>query len=1304
LWSGVPPLEPHPGDLASVIEPRPGPEKPTTVGERIELAFPPEVPPETSRPEVTTGPLTVERFGPTGPLDLVDAVRVTFNQPMVPLASVESLATKTVPLVIEPAVAGKARWLGTRTVAFYPEGRLPFSTTYTMRVPADSVSMSGNKLEKEVRWTISTPTLALVSADPWNGATGRLLDQNITLTFNQPVQRTALAAALDLTAGGKDVPFTIVDPPFVETMEPWQRDRIVVLDPKDKLTPDTSYAISLPAGVYGEGPERSAAISTGFSTYPPLTLSLADCGTPCYAGGGITLVSSTPVADPKLEDKVHISPAVPNLRIEDWGGIHLGGDFTGDTTYTVTVDAGVLDAHGQSLAKPFRAVAKLGPFYPELGYKTPAPSPAVIELGAPRELTLRIAGLDRVEVEGASFPPSRLGAYLDVYAYDSSWGWPRDIGKFTWSKRFDVKPSRRKRQDLLLGLDELLGTNRMAWLTVRSNEIQERDWKWRAGLSQFVVVTDLGVAAAVDRDSGTIMVTRLSTGEPVAGVAVSIGEAMSTPVWTGTTDAEGLASATFSPLTYGHKVVVKAELGDDAAFLRLDQGDLRGQWRYWNAPEDQALGFFFTDRAPYKPGDTIHLVGVLRQQTRGPKGGTAWWRQNATATYKVVDPRGVDVASGEAKIGPFGTVAVDIPTKPDGGTGSYQFQMEVPSLFGPNQTFHHAVSVETYRTPEFTVAVARPDSKPLVFGDTLVAEIRGEYLHGAPLVGGEVAYALTRTETDFRPPGSENDAFVFGAGSSAWGGYREYGRGRHGGGHGGWGWSPPSTTLRNATGTLDATGKLVVTHTVVAKEPPPPGTPAAAVVVPTGPEPLPRAATYAIAATVTDQNRQAIGGTGSFVVHPAKIYVGIRTERSVLREGERTNLEAVAVDLEGARTTGNAITVDFVRQETTRTAVEKDGRWSFEYKTTEARIGGCALVSDAAPQPCEVSPDKAGTYVARATAKDAAGHETRSELSLYVHGKDAIVWDAGAERRVDLVADKRTYAPGDTAKVLLRSPFTDARGIVVVEREGIATEIPVVVTGGAHAVEIPITEDMVGGVTLSAMLTRGRTEIPGAPKGQDLGMPAAAAGQVDLDVVTDSKTIVVALEPHAKEIAPKGSLSLSIKTTRKDGGAALPAAVAVMVVDEGVLSLMAYETPDPVAFFHGKRQGEVWLHALQANVLPRDDVATPVVPTTPTTTTPSMMPMGGAGIRRDMPSDPTSGMPMPKPSAAAPGAAPPPMMEKARDSAPAREEERKADSSSRAAGEAGFDVTAAMAQGVSLRTVFATTAFFDAEIVTDENG
>ncbi|MCA9706095.1 MAG: hypothetical protein KDK70_09630, partial [Myxococcales bacterium] len=657
-----------------------------------------------------------------------------------------------------------------------------------------------------------------------------------------------------------------------------------------------------------------------------------------------------------------------------------------------------------------------------------------------------------------------------------------------------------------------------------------------------------------------------------------------------------------------------------------------------------------------------------------------------------------------------------IPTKEEHGTGNFQFVLTVGSLFGSDQSFYHAFPVETYRAPEFTVAVERPSSTPLVFGDRLVAEIHGEYLHGAPLVGGEVQYVLRRAESGFTPPGSLNDGFTFGTGPHY--AFGEWGYGRHG--SYGYGWAPSygSTIVAQGPGTLDERGVLTVEHALLAVEPPPEGSPAPAT-TPKAPEGPPPPATFTLEATVTDENRQAIAGQGSFVVHAARVYVGLRSEQSVLREGERATLEAVLVDLEGERVAGRPVALALLRRETTRTAVEKNGRWVYETETKEVEAGSCALTSALTPATCELPAGKSGTYVVRGSAEDEEGHATRSELTLFVHGKDAVVWDS-TERRVDLVPDRREYAPGDTATVLVRSPFDEARGVVVVEREGMALELPVVVTGGATTVEIPIEASMIPEVSVSALLTRGRVEVPGAPKGQDLGMPAAATGQVQLPVSTDDKKIEIALEPSAKELAPGDTMTLALTTTSADGEAR-PAAVAIMVVDEGVLSLMGHQTPDPLTFFHHARSPDVWLYALQAAVLARD--VPPPAGASPTLGATGEGEIGlgnkglighgggegfGAGYGRaatgafdDAPMEAAAAAPMPEPDMADGK-----LREESRSKSSssvakprARRQAAKADAASYR-----LDAQQAMAQPVSLREVFATTAFYQAEVMTDAQG
>jgi uncharacterized protein YfaS (alpha-2-macroglobulin family) len=102
-----------------------------------------------------------------------------------------------------------------------------------------------------------------------------------------------------------------------------------------------------------------------------------------------------------------------------------------------------------------------------------------------------------------------------------------------------------------------------------------------------------------------------------------------------------------------------------------------------------------------------------------------------------------------------------------------------------------------------------------------------------------------------------------------------------------------------------------------------------------GPPDPPSAGTYTLEAQVTDQNRQAIAGRQSFVVHPADEYVGVRSDRSVYKEGERARVEAIVADVTGKRVAGRAIKVELVRSETKKTAVETKGKWSYKYETVD---------------------------------------------------------------------------------------------------------------------------------------------------------------------------------------------------------------------------------------------------------------------------------------------------------------------------------------------------------------------------------
>ncbi len=95
------PALPQQPDLQSDFQLAQQPIPPPRTGETITESFPP-APPTDTAPEIASGPLEVLRYSPEGEIPIAPFVSVTFNQPMVPLATLEQLSSANIPVQMEP--------------------------------------------------------------------------------------------------------------------------------------------------------------------------------------------------------------------------------------------------------------------------------------------------------------------------------------------------------------------------------------------------------------------------------------------------------------------------------------------------------------------------------------------------------------------------------------------------------------------------------------------------------------------------------------------------------------------------------------------------------------------------------------------------------------------------------------------------------------------------------------------------------------------------------------------------------------------------------------------------------------------------------------------------------------------------------------------------------------------------------------------------------------------------------------------------------------------------------------------------
>ncbi len=216
------------------------------------------------------------------------------------------------------------------------------------------------------------------------------------------------------------------------------------------------------------------------------------------------------------------------------------------------------------------------------------------------------------------------------------------------------------------------------------------------------------------------------------------------------------------------------------------------------------------------------------------------------------------------------------------------------------------------------------------------------------------------------------------------------------------------------------------------------------------------------------------------------------------------------------------------------------------------------------PQLCRFTPEGGGLFILEATLKDGAGRTQKTRTGLYVIGSGWVSWLRDGTDRIDLVADRALYDVGDTAQILVKSPFPKAEAIVTVERAGVMSARRVTLDGAARAIPVPIDESMVPNAYVSIVLVRGRVPTDQvAGEGADPGRPEFKLGYLELKIERKTRRLAVAVTPERADYRPRQKVEVDLAVTDSRGRPA-KAQLAVWAVDETVLRLTGYEPPDPV--------------------------------------------------------------------------------------------------------------------------------------------
>lgn len=1167
-------------------------------------------------------PLSVVRFSPEGEVKLAPDLNVTFSQPMVAVTSQEE-AAKIVPVELSPAVDGNWRWLGVKTLMFDTKTRFPMATKFTARVPAGTKSALGQTLQKDVTWTFTTPAPKLETMIPANQTTRR--NAIMFASFDQEINPDAVLKTLRVTAGGKVLPVRLATEEeiaadtsisyYAKQAQPkrWLAFRAITNEglTENALPGDSPIVVTFPKGTpSAEGPlttPKDQAYS--FRTFGAMKYVSSWCSyqgaTVCRPNDQWMMYFSNPI-DPASFDKsmVTVEPAVAGMNIYPSGNyIVFQGYKKGKTKYSVKLAGGIKDIYGQVLDTASAATFNVGSADSNL--YSQGGTFVVLDPAAKQSYSIYSTNMPSVKLKILKVSPNDWEAYrryMRNQYYDEQKR-PKIPGRVVVDKTLQIASKPDEMVETRIDLSEVFDGG-FGNAIIEIEPTIRRDKYDRTKITVWAQSTNIGLDAYVDNEELIGFATDLRTGKPLTGVDLSIYPNGKTPTpkavaeeksfgrslweWLTTwgssepsptevqsvdengevaeteTIAEAASASTTEngilrlPLPEKQSAdaqnVLIARKGKDVAFMPENSDyywNDYGNW-YKKGYGSDMRWFVFDDRKLYRPKEEVSIKGYMRFAQGGkltdiePVGD----RAGGGIQWFLSDARGNEVNKGTANVNAFGAFDFKFTLADNMNLG--QANLRITTANGGYTTYHQ-VNVQEFRRPEFEVSAKVESEGPHFVGGKAEVMAEAKYYAGGGLANADANWTVTATPTSYTPPNRGD--FTFGTWVPWWRsyGYDDYGFG---------GYRPGGNSITQSfKGVTDASGKHRLKIDFESAKPPRPYTISAAV-------------------SVQDVNRQTWASSTSLLVHPADLYVGIKTERTFVQRGEKIKLDTIVSSIDGALVGGRDVEVK---------AVLKD--WVYEKtswieKTIDEQTCTIKSLGDK-PVPCEFVTKNGGQYKISARVMDDKERLNESEITIWVPGGKTPPKRTVDQEEAQIIPSKKDYAPGDVAEILVIAPWPGAEGILTLRRDGIIKTERFTIKESSITLRIPIDEKYLPNIYAQVDLTGAadRQTDAGEVDPKLAKRPAFASGNINIPISIASRKLTVTAEPKDKTLEPGGSTKIDVAVTDKSGEPVSGTEVAVVVVDESVLALSGYRIGDPLGVFYPQHGAGVMDYHSRKDVL-----------------------------------------------------------------------------------------------------------------------
>ena len=797
------------------------------------------------------------------------------------------------------------------------------------------------------------------------------------------------------------------------------------------------------------------------------------------------------------------------------------------------------------------------PNYPkELGILSEG---SILSLSGSRKMALYSRGIEKVYYKLARIMPkdvnhlvSQSNGNMKNFSFSHSYYFnENNIAESEYSNQFIPNPSNEKisyfsydfTSKLVPQSAKNLKNGLFIFQVAENEEAFRYSYSDYASDKRLILITDLGFIVKTSSNyTKDIFVQSIATGQPVPNAEVSIIGLNGNTLVSTTTDSTGHASLPDTPSTdfrNEHKpVAYLVKTANDLSFMPYSENGRSLDYSNYDiggvvgsSKPEKITAYLFSDRGMYRPGDTVHM-GLIA------KAGN--WDINLAGTpieAEVKDSNGAVFYNTKLNLSASGFEEIEFATKDYSPTGNYTTSIYLLHEY-KNRTEREFLTSVTIKVEEFmpdTLSISASfnplPSNGWINPGALEGTVKLQNLFGTPAAGNDVKAQIYLTPG--YPVSNRYSDYIFADPFLKDNSFEEF----------------------LGTKQTNENGEVAFDINVEKFE----------------------KATYRLqfyAEGFEKASGRSVSQTASVYVSPLKYLIGYKTDGRLdyINKNSKRKLSFIAVDQNLNKINLDNITVQTEEIRYISTLVKQpNGLYNYQsvkklYPLTESKINISKQGTD-----YFVPSETAGEY--KITLKDKDGLVFNT-INYTIVGDKNTTRSLTRTAELEIKLEKSDLSAGETAQVFIKAPYAGS-GLITVERDNVYTWKWFTASQGSSVQTIQIPRGLEGNGYINVMFTRAATS-------DEIFMSPFCYGAVPFSLNKEGRTNKITLDVPDEV---KAGTDLTINYSSSDEGK-----IVIIAVDEGILQLAKYKTPDPISEFFKKRALEVQTSEILDLILPEYNI------------------------------------------------------------------------------------------------------------------